>query len=72
MDLVLAMKEEEDYTVWSNISGYLDKIQNLLGETNFGHLFDKFGLEVMKPIYNKLGSEKKADESNCSISLASF
>lgn len=58
------MKEEDNYTVWSNIAGYLNKIHNLLCETNFHHLFRIFGLEIMKPIYNKLGCENKSDESN--------
>lgn len=66
------MREEDNYTVWSNISVFLDKIHNLLCTTKFGHLFDAFGLEIMKPIYNKLGCENKSDEGGMTIDCFIF
>lgn len=62
LDLIYAMKDEDNYTVWSNISTCMEKIHNLLINANYINLFDAYGLEVIKPIYNKLGYEKRPDE----------
>lgn len=58
------MKEEDNYTVWANISGNLQKMHHLLYNTDFDHLFSAYGLQIIKPIYHKLGHENKPDESN--------
>lgn len=62
LDLIYAMKDEDNYTVWSNMSTCMEKIHNLLINANYINLFDAYGLEVIKPIYNKLGYEKRPDE----------
>lgn len=58
------MKDEDNYTVWANIATCLEKIHNLLKNTDFDHLFNVYGLQIMKPIYTKLGYENQSDESN--------
>lgn len=58
------MKNEDNYTVWDSIANYLIKVEILLNNTDFKCLFSAYGLQIMKPIYHKLGHENKPDESN--------
>lgn len=58
------MKDEDNFTVWANIAGNLEKIHYLLYNTDFEHLFNVYGLQIMKPIYQKLGHENKPNEGN--------
>lgn len=62
LELIEAMTEEDDYSVWSNIVSCLEKIDRLLADTEIRDLFVLYGRKILKPIYNKLGYEKSANE----------
>ncbi len=63
------MREEDNYTVWSNMASCLERIHNLLHNTDFDDLFSSYGLQIMKPIYNKLGCEIRPNEGKLHYSL---
>ncbi len=62
LDLICAMKEEDNYVVWANMASCLEKIQNLLTNTEFVDLFNIYGLQTVKPVYDKLGYECRQNE----------
>lgn len=59
---MIAMIEEDDYTVWTNMANCLMKFHNLLSDTNFCHLYDTYALKLVKPISEKLGVDSKPGE----------
>lgn len=63
LSLIQAMREEDNYTVWSNIATCLEKIHNVLINTDYVHLYDRYGLGLMESIFKKLGYEIRSDES---------
>ncbi|XP_065216102.1 puromycin-sensitive aminopeptidase-like [Planococcus citri] len=64
LDLMLAMVEEDNYSVWSSITVCLQKFDNLLSNTKFGDLFDEYCLKLIKPISEKLGVNSKPGEAH--------
>lgn len=68
LELALRYKEEEDYTVWSQLTGHLNKLDNLLDEENF----KKYGREVYGKIVGKMGWEKKKNEKHTDVFLRSM
>lgn len=62
LELIREMKEEENYIVWKNILACLEKIHNLLIDTECLLPFERYAIEVIKPIYDKLGLESETKE----------
>lgn len=55
MKLLDAYRNEGNYTVWQACIGNLHKVQILLSHTDFGASFDKFCVELLAPVGEKLG-----------------
>lgn len=69
---MLAMIEEDNYTVWTNMATCLEKFYNLLSNTEFDHLYDIYGLKLIKPISKKLGFDPKPGECKILLLLILF
>ncbi|XP_065204274.1 puromycin-sensitive aminopeptidase-like [Planococcus citri] len=72
LELMLAMIEEENYTVWTNMATCLERFYSLLSNTDFNRLYDLYGLKLVKPISKKLGVDAKPGESHLVTLLRSL
>ena len=71
LELAQSYKNEEDYTVWSELTGKLAQLDSLLAYENFYEQFRKYGQKVYKNIARKLGWEKKEEEKHTDSLLRS-
>lgn len=58
----LHYKEEEDYTVWAELSAGLSKLRRLIPGEPFEEQYRHFGRSLLAPIVRKMGWERKKDE----------
>ncbi|KAL1129384.1 hypothetical protein AAG570_013911 [Ranatra chinensis] len=72
LKVISAMKDEDNYTVWSSIANCLTKLDVLISNTDYMPAFKRFGLELYKPIGDKLGWEPKPNESHLDTLLRSL
>ncbi|XP_065225211.1 puromycin-sensitive aminopeptidase-like isoform X1 [Planococcus citri] len=72
LDLMLAMTAEDNLTVWTNMAKYLEKFATLLRGTDFAHLYDAYGLKLVRPISKQLGVDPKPGESHLVTLLRSL
>ncbi len=64
LELALSYVNENDYTVWSEITGHLSQLDSLLAYESFYPNFKKYGIKVYKDIANKMGWGKKNGEKH--------
>ena len=64
MKLIRSYKNEDDYTVWAEITNYLSQLDSLLAYEKFYPEFKKFGIEIYKNIAKKLGWRNKKGEKH--------
>jgi aminopeptidase N len=64
LDLVQHFSDEEDYTVWSNISENLNIVSALFGQEEFHAQYKQQVLNLYQKIGEKLGWEAKSGESD--------
>ena len=62
LELARSYVNEEDFTVWSALTGHLSHVDSLLALEPFYEDFQRYGREIYKNITNKLGWEKKSKE----------
>ncbi len=64
--LELAQKyvREEDFTVWSALTGHIAQLDSLLAHESFYEDFRKYGREIYSRMANKMGWEKKTGEKH--------
>lgn len=63
LKVILAMKDENNYSVWFNIGKCLFKLRVLISNTDYLDSFKKFGRDLFKPVSQRLGWDPKPDES---------
>ncbi len=64
LELVLSYVNEEDYTVWAEITGYISQVDSLLAFESFYPNFKSYGRAVYREIANKIGWEKRKAEKH--------
>eukprot|EP00741_Cyanophora_paradoxa_P021661 tig00000241_g20907.t1 len=64
--------EENEYAVWSELSGTLDELSLLLGEEPFYDKFEAFGRALFRPAYQRLGWEQRPSDSHLTVLLRSI
>lgn len=64
LELASAFKEEDDYTVWSQLTGDLAELDSLMSTTEHLPLMEAFGQALYLPIAEKVGWEAKPEESH--------
>ncbi|MBI2018598.1 M1 family metallopeptidase [Candidatus Daviesbacteria bacterium] len=62
LELALSYKNEEDYTVWSELTGKLAQLDSLLYFENFYEDFKRYGREIYGGVANRMGWEKRKGE----------
>ncbi len=67
----LSFKNEKSYIVWYEIVTQLAKLCNLLSEEKEYQLFEDYALNILKNIGDKVGWEKKTQESHSQTLLRS-
>lgn len=72
MKLIESYRNETNYTVWTSITNSLSKLQILLSHTNLEEKFNRFGIQLYKPVAERLGWDPKADESHLDTLLRSL
>lgn len=72
LEFLPAYQNEDDYTVWLEISTGLGKLKNLLAKTKTAPKLDAFTIKLFSPIANKLGWEKKKGEKHTDVLLRSL
>ncbi|XP_073968531.1 puromycin-sensitive aminopeptidase [Rhodnius prolixus] len=72
LKVIAAMKDEDNYTVWSIIANCLGKLDVLISNTQYVDAFKRFGQQVFKPIGEKLGWEQIPNESHLDTLLRSL
>ncbi|KAL1452107.1 hypothetical protein WDU94_006416 [Cyamophila willieti] len=70
--MIQSMTHEDNYTVWITICNCLQKIDLLLSNTDYHHLFYRFGVNILKHAGQSLGWEPKPDESHLNTLLRSL
>ena len=69
LELAESFALEEDYNVWSQLTGHLSKLDSLLAYEDFYEDFKKYGRKVYGKIANKIGWEKKQGEKHTDVLL---
>lgn len=64
LKLLESYKEEEDYTVWAEITAHLSQFDSLLAYESFYEDFRKYGKEIYSGIGKKMGWEKKKSDKH--------
>src|SRR3990167_7663892 len=64
LELAKSYINETDYIVWSELTGQLSQLDNLLAYESFYPNFQEFGREIYAEIANKVGWEKKSGEKH--------
>ena len=64
LDLALNYIEEDDYTVWAELTGHIAQLDSLLAHEDFYPEFQKFGREIYGGAVKKVGWEKKKGEKH--------
>lgn len=72
LKLIDAYVNEDNFTVWSSISGSLGKLKNILSHTDLGDKFNAFGRHLFSPLAKKLGWETKDKETHLETLLRSL
>ncbi|KAL1452104.1 hypothetical protein WDU94_006414 [Cyamophila willieti] len=72
LKMIQSMTHEDNYTVWITICNCLQKIDLLLSNTDYHHLFYRFGVNILKHAGQSLGWEPKPDESHLNTLLRSL
>ncbi|XP_026684147.1 puromycin-sensitive aminopeptidase-like [Diaphorina citri] len=72
LKMIQSMTHEDNYTVWITICNCLQKIDLLLSNTEYHHLFYQFGVLILKPAGQSLGWEPKANENHLNTLLRSL
>ncbi len=67
-----AYKNEDNYIVLSEIASGLSKIEQTFGSKNNTEYFNKLNIELFKPLFIKLGWDKKIDEKHTDTLLRSL
>ncbi len=67
-----AFKEEDHFTVWSEISAGLMRIEQLIAGTSTEASFNKFIIELYTPAFRKLGWDKVKNEEYLDAMLRSL
>lgn len=70
--LIDAYRNETNYTVWSSITNSLCKLQVLLSHTDLVDSFNQYGINLYKPIADRLGWEVKENEPHLDTLLRSL
>ncbi|XP_055385276.1 puromycin-sensitive aminopeptidase [Condylostylus longicornis] len=72
LKLIDAYRNETNYTVWSSITNSLCKLQVLLSHTDLVENFNRYGVNLYKPIADRLGWDAKENESHLDTLLRSL
>ncbi len=64
LELALAYKYEEDYTVWAELTGHLSQLDSLLAYEVFYNQFRIYGQKIYKDIADKMGWEKRREDKH--------
>jgi len=64
LELAQNYKDEEDYTVWSTLTGQIVQLDSLLAYEDFYPDFKKYGREIYGQIAKKMGWEKREGEKH--------
>jgi len=64
LELAISYVREEDYTVWSSLTGHLSQLDSLLAFESFYNEFKAYGRDIYKNIVSKMGWEKKKNEKH--------
>ncbi len=64
LELVLSYKDEEDYTVWAQLTEHLSQLDNLLAYENFYEDFRQVCRQIYQDIAKKVGWNKKKQEKH--------
>lgn len=64
LKLIEAYRNENNYTVWTSITISLSKLQILLSHTKLVAQFNAYGIQLYKPIADRLGWDAKPDENH--------
>ncbi len=64
LELALNYVNEEDYTVWSQLTGHLSELNSLLAYEDFYEDFKKYGRQIYGKIAGKMGWERSEGEKH--------
>lgn len=69
LSLAAAYRNEDDFTVWADLSTNLHAYDVLLSEEPYYELFRGFARDLYRPVYDRLGWESEPDESHLTTML---
>lgn len=64
LEFLSAYKNEDNYTVWAEISSGLGYINQMIATTNIKKDFDNFVCDLFTPIFIQIGFDKKVNEDH--------
>ncbi len=64
LELAQSYVNEDDYTVWAELTGHISQLNSLLAYEPFYPEFKKYGLSLYQKIGQKMGWEKKEGEKH--------
>lgn len=72
LEFLSAYKNEDNYIVLSEIAAGLSRLEQIFGNQNNEEYFNKINIELFKPLFKKLGWDKKIDEKHTDTLLRSL
>ncbi len=72
LELAQSYKDEEDYTVWIELTGYIGQLEGLLAYEAFYPQIKEYGRSLYQEIAQKLGWDKKPGEKHTDPLLRSI
>ncbi len=72
LEFLSAYKNEDNYTVWTEIASGLSRIEQTFGKTSAKSNLDKLTIKTFTPVFQKLGWEKKSSDSHTDAFLRSL
>jgi len=72
LEFCLCYKDETEYIVWSEITRGINEIDKLITNKNLEEKYQKYVLSLFSPIAEKIGFDKKQEETHNEIFLRSL
>ncbi len=72
LEFLSAYKNEDNYTVWVEITSGLSRLEQLLAKTKSKEKLNKFIIELFSPIFITLGFDKKKNDNHTTALLRSL
>ena len=72
LEFSLAYTDETEYIVWSELAGGISRVYNIISDQPWNDLYKQYARSLFAPLVEKMGFEKKKNESHSATFLRSL